>query len=81
MYKLDLEKAVGPEIKLPRPIASQKMQGNKKKSTSASLTTLKPLAVWMTTNWKILKETRVSDHLTLETYMHDKKQQLEQDME
>ena len=35
----------------------------------------------MTTNWKILKETRVSDHLTLETYMHDKKQQLEQDME
>ena len=24
--------------------------------TSASLTTLKPLTVWITTNWKILKE-------------------------
>ena len=27
----------------------------KKTSTSASLTTLKPLTVWITTNWKILK--------------------------
>ena len=28
----------------------------KKPSTSASLTTLKLLTVWITTNWKILKE-------------------------
>ena len=27
-----------------------------KTSTSASLITLKPLTVWITTNWKILKE-------------------------
>ena len=35
-----------------------------KTSTSASLTMLKPLTVWITTNWTILKETVISDHLT-----------------
>ena len=33
-------------------------------STSASLAMLKPLIVWITTNWKILKEMGISDHLT-----------------
>ena len=28
----------------------------RKTSTSASLTMLKPLTVWITTNWKILQE-------------------------
>ena len=28
------------------------------------MTTLKPLAVWITTNWKILKGMRIPDHLT-----------------
>ena len=56
MYKLDLEKAEEPEIKLPTFTGSQKKQGNSRKaSTSASLTTLKPLNVWITTNQKILK--------------------------
>ena len=32
--------------------------------TSDSLTTLKPLTVWITTNWKILKEVGIQDHLT-----------------
>ena len=32
--------------------------------TSASVTTLKPLMVQITTNWKILKETGISDHPT-----------------
>ena len=32
--------------------------------TSASLTTLNPLTVWITTNWKILKEMEIPDHLT-----------------
>ena len=36
----------------------------KKKSLSASLTILKPLTVWITTNWKILKEMELPDHLT-----------------
>ena len=34
-----------------------------KASASASLTTLKPLIVWITTNWKILKEMGLLDHL------------------
>ena len=35
-----------------------------KKSASASLTTLKPLTMGITTNWKILKEMGLPDHLT-----------------
>ena len=51
MYKLDLEKAEEPEIKLPTFAGSYKKQGNSRKtSTSASLTMLKPLIVWITTN-------------------------------
>ena len=57
IFKLDLEKAEEPEIKLPTSTGSQKKQDNSRKtSTSASLTTLKLLTVWITTNWKILKE-------------------------
>ena len=41
------------------------MQGNSRKTfTSASLTMLKPLTVWITINWKILKEMGITDHLT-----------------
>ena len=48
---LDLEKAEEPEIKLPTFTRSQKKQKNSRKTpTSASLTTLKPLTVWITTN-------------------------------
>ena len=36
----------------------------KKTSTSASLTTLKPLTMWITANWKILKELGIPDHFT-----------------
>ena len=44
---------------------SQRKQGHSRKtSTSASLTTLKPLTMWITTNWKILKEMGIPDHLT-----------------
>ena len=49
MCKLDLEKAEEPEIKLPTSVGSYKKQENSRK-TSASLTTLKPLTVWITTN-------------------------------
>ena len=38
--------------------------GNFRETTSASLTTLKPLTLWITTNWKILKEMGIPDHLT-----------------
>ena len=44
-------------------IWSQKKQRNFRK-TSASLTTLKPLTVWITTSWKILKKMGIPDPLT-----------------
>ena len=63
MYKLDLGKAEGPEIKLPTSTGSQKKQATSRKtSTSPSLTTLTLL--WSTTNWKYLKEMGMPDHLT-----------------
>ena len=66
MYMLNLEKAEEPEIRLPTFIGSQKKQGNSRKTaTSASLNTLKPLTVWITTNWKILKEMVIPNHLTV----------------
>ena len=44
MFKLDLEKAEEPEIKLPTSVGSQKKQQNSRKtSKSASLTMVKPL--------------------------------------
>ena len=65
MYKLGFDEAEEPEIKLPTFIGSWRKQGNSRKtSTSASLTTLKPLTLWITTNWKILQETGISDHFT-----------------
>ena len=36
----------------------------KKTSTSALLTMPKPLTVWITTNWNILQEMGIADHLT-----------------
>ena len=36
----------------------------KKTYTSGSLTKLKPLNVWITTNWNILQEMGIADHLT-----------------
>ena len=46
MYKLSLEKAEEPEIKLPTFIGSLRKQGNfRQTSTSASLTMLKPLTL------------------------------------
>ena len=65
MFKLDLEKAEEPEIKLPTSVGSSKKQESyRETSASAFLTTLKPLTVWITTNWKILKEMGIPDHLT-----------------
>ena len=53
MYKLDLEKAEEPEIKLPTFVGSCRKQENSGKLyMSASLTVLKPLIVLITTNCK-----------------------------
>jgi len=65
MFKLVLEKAEEPEIKFPISVGSSKKQENSRKTfTSVLLTMPKPLIVWITTNWKILKETGIPDHLT-----------------
>ena len=65
MFKLVLEKAEEPEIKLPttdEPL--KKQQSSRKTSISALLTMAKPLTMWVTTNCKVLKETEIPDHLT-----------------
>ena len=51
MYKLDLEKAEEPEIKMSKSDESQKKQENSRKTTTfASLAMLKPLILWITIN-------------------------------
>ena len=57
MFKLVFKKAEEPEIKLPTSAGSSKKQESSRKiAISASLTTLKPLTVWITINcgkfWK-----------------------------
>ena len=49
MFKLDIEKAEDPEIKLPTSAGSWKKQESSRK-TSLLLTMPKPLTVWITTN-------------------------------
>ena len=51
MFKLVLEKAEEPEIKLPISAGSlKKQESSRKTSISALLTMPKPLTVWITTN-------------------------------
>ena len=65
MFRLDLVKAGEPEIKLPTSAESlEKQESSRKTSISALLTMPKPLTVWITTNWKILKEMGIADHFT-----------------
>ena len=60
-----LEKAEEPEIKLPTSTGSwKKQESSRKTSISALLTMPKPLTVWITINWKILKEMGIPDHLS-----------------
>ena len=85
MFKLDLEKAEEPEIKLPTSIGSEKKQESSRKiSTSALLTTPKPLSVWITTNCgKFFKrwEYQTTWPASWEICMQVKKQQLKLDMD
>ena len=85
VFKLDLEKAEEPEIKLPTFAGSLKKQDSSRKtSTSALLTMPKPLTVWITTNCgKFFKrwEYQTTRPVFWEICMQVKKQQLELDME
>ena len=64
MFKLNLEKPEEPEIKLPTSTGSSKKQESSGKTFTALLTLPKPLTVWIITNWKILQEMGIPDHLT-----------------
>ena len=97
MFKLVLEKAEEPEIKLPTPTGSwKKKESSRKTSISALLTTPKPLTAWITINcgkfWKRW-EYQTTWPASWETYMQVRKnrtvlpnrtvltEQLEPDME
>ena len=85
VFKLVLEKAEEPEIKLPTCAGSSKKQGSSRKtSISALLTMPKPLTVLITTNcgkfWKRW-EYQTTWPASWETCMQVRKQQLELDME
>ena len=78
MFKLVLEKAEEPEIKLPISVGSlKKQESSSKTSISALLTMPKPLTV---ENSERDENTRLPD-LPLEEPMQVRKQQLELDME
>ena len=66
MFKLVLEKAEEPEIKLSTSAASwKKEESSRNTSISALLTMPKPLTVvGYNKLWKILKEMGIPDHLT-----------------
>ena len=81
-FKLDLEKAEEAEIKLPKSVGSSKNQeSSSKTSTSALLTAPKPLIVWITTNWKTLKEMGIPPDLPSEKSVCRSRSKLEMDME
>ena len=85
MFKLDLEKAEEPQIKLPTSAGSSKKQeSSRKTSTSALLAMPKPLTVWTTTNsGKFFKkwEYQTTWPASWEICMQVRKQQLELDTE
>ena len=85
MFKLVLEKAEEPEIKLATSAGSwKKEESSRKHSTSALLTMPKPLTVWITRNcgkfWKRW-EYQTTWSASWEICMQVRKQQLELDME
>ena len=85
MFKLVLEKAEEPEIKLPASVGSLKKQESSRKTSIYDLLTKpKPLTVWITINcaqfWKRW-EYQTTWPASWETYMQVRKQQLELDMD
>ena len=65
MFKLVLEKAEEPEIKLPTSTGSWKKQGSSRKTSISALLTAKAFdCVDHNKLWKSLKEMGIPDHLT-----------------
>ena len=63
MSKLDLEKSVEPETKLPTSIGSLKKQESSRKVSTSALLTMPNDCVEHNKLWKILKEIGTPDHL------------------
>jgi len=84
MFKLVLEKAEGPEIKLPTSTGSWKKQESSRNTYFWFIDYAKVFdCVDHNKLWKILKEMGIPDHLisSWEICMQVRKQQLELDME
>ena len=85
MFKLDLEKAEEPEIKLPTSVGSLKKQESFRKNIYFYFVDYtKALTVWITTNYeKFFKrwEYQTTRPASWELFIQVKKQQLELDME
>ena len=65
MFKLDLEKAEEPEIKLPTSVGLLKKQESSRKTSISALVTVKAFDCMDHHKlWKILKEMGIPDHLT-----------------
>ena len=66
MFKMDLEKAEEPGIKLPISIGSLKKQENSRKNIYFYFIDYAKIYDYVDHNklWKILKEMRIPDHLT-----------------
>ena len=84
MFKLVLEKAEEPEIKLPTSSGSSKKQESSRKTSACFIDYAKAFdCVDRNKVWEILKEMGIPDHLTclLRNLYTGQKQQLELDME
>ena len=84
VFKLDLEKAEEPEIKLPTSVGSLKKQESSRKTSISALLTMPACdCVDLNKLWKILKrwEYQTTLPVSCETCIQVKKQQLELDME
>ena len=65
MFKLVLEKAEEPEIKLPTSFGSSKKQESSRKTSTSALSAMpKPLTIWITKNFGKFLELGIPDHLT-----------------
>ena len=84
MFKLYLEKAEEPEIKLQTSVVSSQKQGRSRKTSTALSAMAKPLTVWITANCgKFFKrwEYQTTWPASWEICMLVKKQQFELDMQ
>ena len=64
MFKLDLEKAEEPEVKLPTSVGPSKKQGSSRKNIYFCFINYTKPFDHVDHNWKILQEMGISEHVT-----------------